>query len=341
MVGPLHVDYVTENPTEIVRAAEYVAETLSDPANAALFLVGCVAAAVAVFVGSRIRGTVPDFAVLGATLDGYRNLVPWMLRLAIGLPTLGAGFAGYYFSPLVEAPAFRIPLIAVGFLLLTGTATRVVALTGLALWTGGVVVRPELLLTLEYPFAFAGIALVGPGRPSGDHLLGRLAADPDTYYRRIDPVHAAASGVASRLRNYEALLPVILRAGMGLSFVYLGIVEKVLDPGRAAQVVAKYDLTAVVPVDPGVWVLGAAATEVGVGVLLLAGLLTRGTAAVAFVVLTTTLFGLPDDPVLAHVSLFGLTSAIFTLGAGPYSLDRWLDRREAGDDTTTDATPAD
>ena len=50
--------------------------------------------------------------------------------------------------------------------------------------------------------------------------------------------------------------------------------------------------------------------QVGIGSLLLFGL--------------ATLFGLPDDPVLAHITLFGLLSAVFTLGSGPYSLDAWL-----------------
>jgi uncharacterized membrane protein YphA (DoxX/SURF4 family) len=96
----------------------------------------------------------------------------------------------------------------------------------------------------------------------------------------------------------------------------------------------------VVPVSEGAWILGAGLVEFAVGAALVAGLLTRGTAALAFVVLTTTLFGLPDDPVLAHVTLFGLVSAIFTLGAGPLSVDRALDRAPA-DRGERQAEPAD
>jgi hypothetical protein len=46
----------------------------------------------------------------------------------------------------------------------------------------------------------------------------------------------------------------------------------------------------------------------------------------AFVLFTLTLFGLPDDPVLAHVSLFGIASAVFIMGAGPWSFDDWRGR---------------
>jgi len=84
---------------------------------------------------------------------------------------------------------------------------------------------------------------------------------------------------------------------MGITFVYLGLIEKLADPGRALLVVEKYDLTSVVPVDPGLWVVGAGVTEIAVGLALIAGFFTRGAAALSFVLFTATLFGLPDDPV--------------------------------------------
>jgi len=336
---PAHVDYVTDEPEDVVQVVEFIVQTLSEPFNAALFAVGTVGAIAAVVAGLWLRGRVPDFRVLATTLDSYRDLVPWMLRLSIGLPALGAGFSGYLFTPVVGTD-YRIPLIAVGFLLLTGTATRAVALVGLVLWITGAILNPALLLALEFPFAFVAIVLAGPGRPSGDGMLSRLASTPGTYYREVDPVRRITEGVSKRLDEYEALVPVIVRIGLGLAFIYLGVAEKLLNPARAMLVVEKYNLTAVVPVDPGVWVIGAAATEIGVGLLLLGGFLTRGTAAVAFIVLTTTLFGLPDDPVLAHVSLFGLTSAVFTLGAGPYSLD-WLLDQQTPDAPDAEAAPSD
>jgi uncharacterized membrane protein YphA (DoxX/SURF4 family) len=85
--------------------------------------------------------------------------------------------------------------------------------------------------------------------------------------------------------------------------------------------VAKYDLVAVVPVSPELWVFGAGLVEASVGVAFLAGTVTRGAAATGFLMLTTTLFGLPDDPVLAHISLFGLLSALMVTGSGARSLD--------------------
>lgn len=71
--------------------------------------------------------------------------------------------------------------------------------------------------------------------------------------------------------------------------------------------------------------IGAGLTELTVVVLLVLGSITRTTAAVGFLMLTITLFGLADDPVLAHVTLFGMTTALFVIGAGPWSLDERLD----------------
>jgi len=74
--------------------------------------------------------------------------------------------------------------------------------------------------------------------------------------------------------------------------------------------------------------------------LFLTGLLVFLGAAVAFLVFTATLFGLPDDPVLAHVTLFGIASAVFTLGSGPLALDRYLAAR-AGESPDPETAAAD
>jgi len=69
------------------------------------------------------------------------------------------------------------------------------------------------------------------------------------------------------------------------------------------------------------WVIGAGMTELTLGVGLILGIFTRGLATVAFGVFTLTLFALPDDPVLAHISLFGLTTALLITGSGRFALD--------------------
>jgi len=325
-----HVDYVVDSPEDVADAFGFLIEVLAEPFNAALVSGGGLAVLAAALGYLRFRPFARDLAVLGETLTGYEDLVPWMLRLSVGLPLVGAGFSGYFFSPVVRGEA-RVLQVAIGFLLLFGLATRAVALAGLLTYLLGLLANPALLLASEYVGGLLAIALVGGGRPSADQLLQRVADAEGTAYGRLDPVH----GLAARLNEWtaprERFAPTLVRLGLGSNFFYLGVTQKLFDPTPALGVVEKYDLTAVVPVDPGLWVVGAGLTEMAVGAALFVGLFTRGTAATAFPMLTLTLFGLPDDPVLAHVTLFGMVSMLFITGSGPLAFDRRLRRSPAGD----------
>ena len=175
----------------------------------------------------------------------------------------------------------------------------------------------------------ASVVLLGSGRPSADHVLQRVASAEDTLYGEFDPVHRASARLNRAVEPYEWLVPVVARVGLGFNFVFLGVTQKLLAPGAALAVVEKYDLTALVPVEPGLWVAGAGLAEAVLGAALVVGLFARASAVAALFTFTLTLFGLPDDPVLAHVTLFGLASAVLVTGAGPLSADAWIRRRVA------------
>lgn len=326
-----HVDYVTDPVRETRDALAFARQVLSDPLNASLLAGAFLVALVVVVAYLRYRPTIFDVLVLRQTLETYGDLVPWMLRLSLGLPLVGAGFQGYLFVPTLPFdpaanPSVRLSLIGVGFLLLFGLATRVVSTAGLALYLWALASSAEVLLAFEYVPGFFALFILGGGRPSADDILQNVAATDGTFYGRIDPVHHVKAWLDERTAPYRPFVPTILRIGMGSTFVYLGLTQKLGDPARSLQVVSKYGLTGMVPVDAGMWVLGAGLLEIAVGVALVVGFLTRASAATAFVLFTLTLFGLPDDPVLAHVTLFGMASAAFTLGAGPFSLDARLSR---------------
>jgi uncharacterized membrane protein YphA (DoxX/SURF4 family) len=315
-----HVDYVTEG-SDATTARELLAAVAGDPASLVLLAGGAAAGVAVVAAYLRYGVLIPDVEVARRTLASYRPYLPWLLRLAMGLPLVGAGFAGYYFTPSVPVEA-RLLQVGVGFLLLFGLATRPAALAGVVAWVVGLATYGSpMLLSVEYVPGLLAIFLVGPGQPSADALLRRLAVTDGTYASRFRSLPAPAQ-VLSRVGLGRDLAPTVVRVGLGLNFAYLGVTQKLLAPGPALDVVAKYDLTSVVPVTPELWVAGAGLTELAVGLLLVVGAFTRGSAAVGFLLLTTTLFGLPDDPVLAHVTLFGLTSALLVTGSGPYALDR-------------------
>jgi uncharacterized membrane protein YphA (DoxX/SURF4 family) len=334
-----HVDYVTEGPGEALDAVTFAISVLSNPVNAAVFSISGLAVTGGLAAYLWVRPTIADIVILRDVLVGYADLVPWMLRLSVGLPLVGAGFQGYLFAPTVTfdpatSPVVRILFIGLGFTLLFGLATRIVTTIGLVTFGWALSVDPGVVLAMEYVPAFLALLILGGGRPSADHMLQRVASTDGTYYGRVDPVHHLKGFLDTTTATYREYVPVIIRVGMGVTFIYLGLFQKLAEPGQALLVVEKYNLTAVVPVDPGMWVLGAGLTEMLVGLVLIFGFMTRGAAAVSFVLFTTTLFGLPDDPVLAHITLFGMASAVFTMGAGPLSFDNWFGRPAQSDRET-------
>ena len=322
-----HIEYVTPggDPQDV---AAFLTDALTTPFIVAVLLGGFLVIVAGLAAYLYLRPFPADIAAFRAIMDDYEDLLPWLFRLSMGMPMIGAGFGGYFFSPAVELPyptALRLFGISVGFLLLFGLATRVVAVGTLLIYLAVLPSEPGLLLAFEYIPGLLAIGLLGGGRPSADAMIARMADDDRTVYSDIDPFYRrVAVPFAERIEPYTALVPTLLRVGIGVAFVYLGITQKLLRPGESLAVVAKYNLTEIVPVAPELWVIGAGLTEALVGVMFILGAFTRGFSLVAFGLFVTTLFGLPDDPVVAHISLFGLVSALLITGAGPYSIDSWL-----------------
>ncbi len=125
-----HEEYVVDDEVDIT-LSEFFSEALSDP-----FVIGPLVAGalvVALLVGGYllVRPLQRDLAAFRFAMREYVEYVPWLLRISLGIPLIGAGFSGYFISPALEVD-LRLLQIALGFLLLFGLATRVVALVGLA-----------------------------------------------------------------------------------------------------------------------------------------------------------------------------------------------------------------
>ncbi len=325
-----HVEYVTPGG-EPIPVIPWLVDALTTPFILAVLIGGFLTTVAGLAAYLYVRPFPADIAAFRAAMNDYEDLLAWLLRLSMGMPMIAAGFEGYLFSPAVELPyptALRLFGISVGFFLLFGLATRVTAVWALFVYLVALPSYPQLLLAFEFVPGLIAVALVGGGRPSADAVIARMADDNKTVYSDFDPFYRrVAVPFARRIKPYTQLTPIVLRVGLGLVFIYLGITQKLMRPGDALAVVDHYNLTAVVPVAPELWVIGAGLTEALVGVMLIAGAFTRGFSIIAFGLFTTTLFGLPDDPVVAHISLFGLVSALLITGSGSYSVDSWLKTR--------------
>ncbi|THE64206.1 DoxX family protein [Salinadaptatus halalkaliphilus] len=319
-----HEEYVVDEERDIT-LGEFVGTALTDPFVVGPLIAGTVAVLAVIGLYLSVRPLQRDIAAFRAAMREYTAYVPWLLRISLGIPLIGAGFSGYFISPALEVD-LRLLQVGLGFLLLFGLATRVVAILALAVYLVGVVIWPTLLLQLEFVGGLAALAVLGSGKPSADHVLQRIAGTTGTAYRRFDPVHTRSRAFQNRIEPAERYLPTVVRLGLGATFIFLGVTQKLLQPGLALAVVDRYELTAVVPVSPELWVLGAGLAEAGLGTALVLGLFTRASAATAIAMFTLTLFALPDDPVLAHVALFGMASVLLITGAGPYALDDRLER---------------
>lgn len=310
-----HVDYVTD-PEGSPDPIGFLLDAMGQAGSLLLLGIGLFVVMLAVLAWARWRPMEGPRARFIERVLGYREYLPWIVRLSVGLVLIGSGVARVRFLPTLETgDLFALLLTGTGFLLLLGLAVRPAALVALGAYVVTLVAHPELVMMLDVAGALAVAAILGPGRPSLDDLL--RAAFP-----RGPGARAATENLAAN--HYDDIVPLLVRLGLGGAFAASGIVDKLLIYDQALAAVERYELTSVVPVAPELWVLGAILIETALGVAIIFGLLTRFSAIVGFAVLTLALFALPDDPVVAHVALFGLSSVLVILGGGRWSLDRVL-----------------
>lgn len=239
----------------------------------------------------------------------YVDLIPWMLRISLGIAFIGAGSTGHLISPALQAPSFIATTeILIGFLLLAGALLTPTVIVAFGLTAGATLIHPTLLGNLEIPAALLAFLVLGNGKPGADDLFGISLPQAD--------------------EKIKSLAPLILRVGIGTAMMYLAVVEKFLNPHASAAVVTIFELQKIVPVSVGMWVVSAGIIEFAVGLCLALGFHTRLTAAIAFAVLTTTFFFFGED-VAAHVTLFGVLSVLIITSGGYGSLDSYLSKRKA------------
>ncbi len=310
-----HVEYVTD-PEPSPDPIGFLLDALAVHGSLLLIAAGLVVVIAALLAWARWRPLEEARRRFIERARGYDEYLPWIVRLSVGLVLIGAGLSRVGFLPTIETgELFALMLTGTGFLLLLGLAVRPAALVALGAYVITLAGHPEMVMMLDVAGGLAVAAILGPGRPSVDDLL--RAAFP-----RGPGARAATDNLAPG--GHDDVVPLLVRLGLGGAFVASGIVDKLLIYDQALAAVDRYALTSLIPIAAETWVIGAFLLETALGLAIILGAFTRLSAAVGFAVLTLALFALPDDPVIAHVALFGMASVLVVLGGGRWSLDRMV-----------------
>jgi uncharacterized membrane protein YphA (DoxX/SURF4 family) len=271
---------------------------LSGAYNLEVVIMGIVLALFGGFLASRISLVQKEIKLIRGRTYSYYEIIPWIIRLSLGIALMGAGTSGVLISPILPFPLFALAEIVVGFLLLAGFLTGPAILATIGLF----------ITALGKDFYMVGnIELLG--------LAVAMMALGQTW-PGVDDLFGIPFGI--NFRRLESYVPLILRCGIGAAMLYLAWYEKFLNPHVSELVVKEYGFSNMIT--PALWVLGAGVTETLVGLLLLVGYKTRFAAAVALLVLCVSFFYFQES-VYSHVTLFGTLSILFITGGGKLSLD--------------------
>jgi uncharacterized membrane protein YphA (DoxX/SURF4 family) len=164
-----------------------------------------------------------------------------------------------------------------------------------------------MLLDYIIEYAALGLALIFVGLSSCPDQLACKMAGPNP-------------------RRFAHLPLPIIRIGVGLSLIVLSLHNKLLDPNMALTFLDLQDLNFMPALgftdfSNQQFVFAAGLMELGLGVLLVAGVATRLAAATLFGFFMTTLIVLGVNELVGHLPLFGIALALIYRGAGGFSLE--------------------
>ncbi|MEN9582390.1 MAG: hypothetical protein RL641_344 [Candidatus Parcubacteria bacterium] len=256
------------------------------------------------YLGHHIPLLIKEFAHIKRRLINYGPLVPWILRLGLGILFIGAAFHHVFISPIMSDIGNLAPYeLVIGFSLLVGflITPSILAIIGfylVALFHDG-----YILGNLEVLGSAIALFLLADGRPGFDDIAG------------------APTLIRAKFAKY---VPLVLRITLGSAFIFLAFYEKIFNPHYFTSVVENYHLTSVIPVSAAMWTFSVGMIELLVGLFILFGFKTRITSVVAFFVVTTTFFFFKED-IYSHVSIFAVLSVLFITGGGKYSIDEHIE----------------
>ena len=304
-----HIGYVVPKD-EIGKHAghdfSFLFSALTEPIN--IFLIIGIIAVIATiyFLLRKSSFFMKNVAVVRARTKSYFELTSWMMRLGLGIALIGAGTMSALISPILsDFPQFSFIQILLGFLLLSGFLLTPATLLVIFLFLFAILKNFYLFGNADFLALAIALLITANPKPGLDDLLGLPFFSP--------------------LKSFKEWVPLVLRVGIGGAMIFLAVYEKFLNPHLSQLVVENYQLTSIIPVSTGMWVLSAGLIEFAVGLVLLIGFQTRLAAVIAFSVLSLSFFYF-HEAVYSHVTLFTILSILFVTGGGKLSVDKFVDK---------------
>ncbi|MEF9426718.1 MAG: DoxX family protein [Candidatus Mariimomonas ferrooxydans] len=241
-------------------------------------------------------------------MEQIKDYVPLILRVFIGTGLIVAGLNGWLLSVDTPVEGVGVIQIVLGTLLLLGFLTRIAAAGLVFLW---------LFSLLSFGMGVTESGAMHHLEVAGVGIFLMLWGS--SVYGLDNMIKINIGETLTRFKKYDML---ILRATLGITLIWLSIVEKLLYPGLGVAVVEKYALPTF-GVDAATFVFIAGLVEFSAGLAILLGLTTRFITLVAaiFVIIGIITFG---ESVSSHFGFVGVALAIIIRGASGYSVDDFL-----------------
>ena len=309
-----HVSYIVD-PEKLKALAGTDWEFLLSPVYDSFYLMLIIATLVVVLgcfvAGELVRPIRVPCRNIHNRLLGYRDFIPLILRVCLGVALIVSGTKQAIFLPNVPGDAVSTLEVVIGFFLLVGFMVRLGGLSALALYFYGLSTSHYMLGTMESAAAAVLVIAYGGERPSADHILD------------FDILGSQLQSIWKKLQENTGL---ILRLSLGATLIWLAVTEKAFNPRVSEAVVIDFNLESVIPVSTAMWVFSVGVIEFAVGLVLILGLFTRTFSMIAFLVLTLSFFYFKEE-VAGHVTFFGSLLVLMVTGAGKLSLDSYIAKR--------------
>lgn len=265
----------------------------------------------------RRRGFVPGPENCGTTdlrRSALYGLIPAILGIHIAVPLLVSGVQGQLFTPNNKLPgvwmyALGLAQTGIALAIFYGALTRIAAVALAVLWFAGIfIVGLEAMLESSMYLGFAGFFfLAGSGPISIDRLILPSLEPSEWLMSKAIPV---------------------LRAGLGLSLVFVAFTEKFANIPLASAFLERYPLnfTALfgIPMSNETFILCAGSVELLVGLWILFGIFPREIILIAWIPINLTLTVFNWTELVWHLPIYGTFAVLLIWSAGTENLTLWL-----------------